>query len=230
MAMLPEHPIRTKITEYPILCGGPSYGYHTDFASFLQYNLWPRNTGSTVNTKPDGTLVVSVPAPTVEYFGFAETDLDLLTQSSVLCHNDLEPHNLSVEKISTEHGNEFKLVAILNWDQAGFVSFAFEVARKDSHLGFQNFNWNWYDLYRQLAGHHLFATPGYPIWSKLIRCLMAVSACRQAQEATNTDGKAQLLWLDKEDLTFCTLAEEGWVKMHSFLTFTSDDNSEIGCA
>ncbi|KAK1676893.1 hypothetical protein BDP55DRAFT_630978 [Colletotrichum godetiae] len=113
-------PFETKITEYPILCGGSSYGYHTDFASFLQNNLWPRNTGSAVNTKPDGTLVVSVPATTVEYFGFAETNLDLLTQSSVLCHNDLEPRNLVVEKISTERGEEFKLMAILNWDQAGF--------------------------------------------------------------------------------------------------------------
>ncbi|KAK7458376.1 hypothetical protein Landi51_01199 [Colletotrichum acutatum] len=222
-------PFETKNTELPILVGGPPYGYHHDFASLLRRNLCPRNADCAVNEKTDGTLIVSVHTPQEEYFGFAETDLDSLTQSSVLCHNDLEPHNLLVEKVSTECGDEYKLVAILNWDQAGFVPFAFEVSRKDLHLGLWNFNWSWYDMYRQLAGHQLFDTPGCPIWSKLIRCLMAVHSSSQSKivEECTSDGTAQMLWLEKEVLTFSTLAEEGWVKMHSFVTFPSTDDQDI---
>ncbi|KAJ0329246.1 hypothetical protein COL5a_004482 [Colletotrichum fioriniae] len=222
-------PFETKNTELPILVGGPPYGYHIDFASLLRRNLCPRNADCAVNGKTDGTLIVSVHAPEAEHFGFAETDLDLLTQSSVLCHNDLEPHNLLIEKVSTERGEEYKLVAILNWDQVGFVPFAFEVARKDLHLGLRNFNWSWYDMYRQLAGHQLFNIPGRPIWSKLIRCLMAVHSSSQAKitEISTSDGTAQMLWLEKEGLTFSTLAEEGWVKMHSFVKFPVDDDQDI---
>ncbi|KAI3530381.1 hypothetical protein CABS01_13185 [Colletotrichum abscissum] len=227
--LLRNTPFETKKTELSILVGGPPYGYHTDFASLMRRNLCPRNADCAVNGRTDGTLVVSVHAPEAEHFGFAETDLDLLTQSSVLCHNDLEPHNLLVKKVYTERGDEYRLVAILNWDQAGFVPFAFEVARKDLHLGLRNFNWSWYDMYRQLAGHQLFDTPGRPIWSKLIRCLMAVHSSSQAKitEISTSDGTAQMLWLENEGLTFSTLVEEGWVKLRSFVEFPSDDEQDI---
>ncbi|OHE94207.1 hypothetical protein CORC01_10545 [Colletotrichum orchidophilum] len=186
-------PFEIKDAENPISVGGPSYGYHSGIGSFLQDNLYPRDAESTVNTKPDGTVVVSVYAPKEESFGFPQTDLDVLTQSSIFCHNDLEPCNIL--------------------DEAGFVPFAFEVGRKDSHLGLQNVTWSWYDMYRQLAAHHLLDTPGHSIWSKLIRCLMSVAACHQDSEGSTTDGQAQRLWQEKEKITFSTLTEEGWVKM-----------------
>ncbi|GKT47763.1 uncharacterized protein ColSpa_07944 [Colletotrichum spaethianum] len=231
--LLQGTPFEATDVERPVLVGGPAYGYFHDVASFLMATMSPGNARYNINEKPDGALAIQLHPPQEVAFGFAQTDLDLLAHMLVLCHNDLEPRNILVRRAINSVGKAvYELVAIIDWEMAGFFPFAFEVGHKDTCLGLQNQSWTWYSLYRQIAGRVLSEThPGArPIWSKLIRAMVVTDISRKDSNRLNVGNLVQKLWHEREKTDRYQDFETGYTRKPDVEVagpFTVADNAEL---
>jgi hypothetical protein len=66
---------------------------------------------------------------------FTRAELNELKRHVVFCHNDLEPRNILVQRtFATETATvgQYELVAIIDWERAGFYPFAYEYGYKDT--------------------------------------------------------------------------------------------------
>lgn len=126
-------------TAQPPVIGCLDHGLHTsinDFFSAFLISLNDRVVTSTLTSTPDGITVssmnTSVHIPT--------TALLALTPHIVFCHGDLEPRNILIRS--------GKLVAIIDWEMAGFFPFGYEYVLKDTDLGWSNMWFGWYTLFK----------------------------------------------------------------------------------
>ena len=82
-------------------------------------------------------------------------ELESLQRQAVLCHNDLEPRNILVRPVDVtvdDNGSpsiqRYELAAIIDWEMAGFLPFAYEYVAKDAFLGCKNLSFSWYTLFK----------------------------------------------------------------------------------
>lgn len=225
-------PFERNATAPPTLVGGPAYGYFPDFGSFLMAMVSPGSAKYSVDHKPDGAVTIRTQSPEEADWGFAQTDLDLLTKTSGLCHNNLEPRNILVRQVKSDQGKAtYQFVSVIGWAAAGFLPLAFEIGFKDTCLGLQNQSWTWYRVYRACAETTLAKTfPGaHHICSKLIRAMVLTDLSRKDNNKLNVGNLVQKLWHEREK-TGDHVAETGYVKSSDAertTSFTAADNAEL---
>ncbi|GJC94836.1 hypothetical protein ColKHC_03662 [Colletotrichum higginsianum] len=219
-------------TASPTLVGGPAYGYFPDFESFLVSMVSPGSAKYSVDQKPDGAVIIRTQTPEAVELGFAQTDLDFLTQTSGLCHNNLEPRNILVRQVKSDQGKAtYQFVSVIGWAAAGFLPLAFEIGFKDTCLGLQNQSWTWYRVFRTCAEATLAKTfPGaHHICSKLIRAMVLTDLSRKDNNKLNVGNLVQKLWHEREK-TGDHVADTGYVKSFDaerIGSFTAADNAEL---
>ncbi|KAK2017591.1 hypothetical protein LZ32DRAFT_684630 [Colletotrichum eremochloae] len=231
--ILRETPFERPKTGGPVMIGGPAYGYFRDFSPFLMAAMSPGNARYSIDQKPDGAVAIRMKPPQDIGFGFAQTDLDLLSHMSVLCHNDLEPRNILVRKVVTgDDKTTYQPVSVIGWKSAGFFPFAFEVGHKDTCLGLQNQSWSWYSLYRRCAGRILSETApaARPIWSRLIRAMVFTDIARKETNKLNVGNLVQQLWHEREQTNAFVDAGTGYAKGAGTVgveSFNAADNEDL---
>ncbi|TQN66528.1 hypothetical protein CSHISOI_08919 [Colletotrichum shisoi] len=225
-------PLERNATAPPTLVGGPACGYFPDFGSLLIAMVSPGSAKYSVDRNPDGAVTIRTQSPEEANLGFSRTDLDLLTKTSGLCHNNLEPRNILVRQVKSDQGRAtYQFVSVIGWADAAFLPLAFEIGSKDTCLGLQNQSWTWYRVYRAYAGTVLAKTfPGaHRICLKLIRAMVLTDLSRKDSNKLNVGNLVQKLWHEREK-TGDHGAETGYVKSSDaerIGSFTAADNAVL---
>jgi hypothetical protein len=122
-----------------VLIGGPSVGYFQTIKEFLKgLQKTSRQVSPTSRLQEDNRGI------TIESFyqdiggvNLSPMDLTELQNHVVFCHNDLEPRNILVTRMTSSDNSriQYKLAAIIDWELSGFYPFAYEYACKDNAIG-----------------------------------------------------------------------------------------------
>jgi hypothetical protein len=135
----------------PLALGGPGIGYAKDVADLLRLIVITNNPAgeppsSTLHrNSQDNTL--SIVSPYSELGHVELSAEDLARPSIIFCHADLEPRNILVQPCSSPRS--YKVVAIVDWECAGFYPLGYEYIEKDDSLGWSNLSFTWYSLFKQ---------------------------------------------------------------------------------
>ncbi|KAJ5876004.1 uncharacterized protein N7529_001588 [Penicillium soppii] len=128
-----------------IAIGGLAHDFFPNVRQFLRGLLHPER------KKPrDWNLLETDSGITIQFaYGdigqvhLSHSDLDELQRNVVFCHNDLEPRNIPMRKLSS---GKHELAGVIDWERAGLFPFAYEFGYKDTVLGSSNLNFSWYTL------------------------------------------------------------------------------------
>jgi thiamine kinase-like enzyme len=143
---------------------------------------------------------------------FTTGDLNALGKHVVLCHQDLEPRNVLVRRKVTEdhHIREnYELVAIIDWEFAGFYPFAYEYGWKDTVLGSSNMSYSWYTLFKEMTADLI---PAEECHTKLIKALTIAHASKRRILQRNVGLLVQTKWIERERLELATDGRRGWTR------------------
>lgn len=126
------------ITEAAVPLGGPELGLFSNVSDLVR-DLVASQDGFeqvTITSTDDGGLKLETKFDDIPSVSMSEKDMFALQEAIVLCHNDLEPRNILVRAESP--AVHYKVVAIIDWELAGFSPFVFESFYKDLVLGNAN--------------------------------------------------------------------------------------------
>jgi thiamine kinase-like enzyme len=133
------------------------------------------------------------------------SELKFLQMNAVLCHNDVEPRNVLVRQLHSDRNvSEYKLVAIVDWEMAGFFPFAFESAWKDTVLGSSNLLYSWYSLYKQNTTRLVCQGSAN---EKLIEGVHIIVESKRSQTKRNVSDEFRRRWIERKKLK---LGWGGW--------------------
>ena len=209
--------------------GGPELGCFSDIAQFLGGVLRAsaRNPHCTISSSTDGVVVQSA-FNDVGRVELTNSDLDILRQSVVFCHGDLEPRNLLVKPAAgTGRAVTYELAAIIDWEMAGFFPFAYEYGIKDTYLGSSNLWFNWYSLFKSRTAHLL---PEGEAHTKMIEALRVITTSRQRNMTRNVGVRVQSRWIAREMLELSPDIRLGWVRKDEAADmgpYTKEDNEAL---
>jgi hypothetical protein len=194
--------------------GGPSLGYFPDIRHFLR-GVLQANSPKTpvcelVELDNSGVLLKS----TFGDMGSVELtsqDLDDLQRNVVFCHNDLEPRNILVSKISRpeDPNPRYELAAIIDWEMAGLYPFAYESGLKGCILGSSNLSFTWYSLFKQRTSHLL---PEAECHTKFVECLRLIFDSRKRTMSRNVGLRIQARWIAHYELERAAEVRLSWVR------------------
>ncbi|KAL2869740.1 uncharacterized protein BJX67DRAFT_378794 [Aspergillus lucknowensis] len=195
----------------------------------------------TITQDPGDTSVrFTTPFSDIGPVSLSQTAIDALQKSVVLCHNDLEPRNVLVQPVSrvADAGHDadtetqpasYEVVAIIDWEMAGFFPFAYEFFYKDLVLGSANLYYSWYRAFKERAARLLPSGAEAEGSEALFQALDLILRARGRVETRNVGMLMQRRWIEREKVVRGALWE-GWVrdsKAGSVKKFTEDDNEEL---
>ncbi|TDZ24060.1 hypothetical protein Cob_v003310 [Colletotrichum orbiculare MAFF 240422] len=207
-AFLTHNNVIPKGLEDAWVAGGTESGWHTDFKSFLMTALAPGQAKHELETRQDGSLVVTdtfykdrtlLPQQVV----FTPDNLEVLWNTCGLRHNNLEPCNILLRERPTDFGPGYEFVAIINWDAAGFFPLVYETAMMDIGLGLRSRNADWYEelreyadvMYQERWGGRNLALESH---EKLAEALWLVETSRKRSQGFHVGNRFQKKWLQRE--------------------------------
>ncbi|KAL0932141.1 uncharacterized protein CTRU02_213094 [Colletotrichum truncatum] len=231
-----ENPLTSQDTEDMPAVGNSHVGWFKHIKSFLLEILDPGKAKYGLAADDEGSVVLSTNfsangIPNPQNIEFTSDDLAILQHACVLCHNDIEPRNILVRLKCTDFGLGCELVAITNFDSAGFFPFAYETARKDTDLGKKNRHGDWYELYkdftRLLLREH--ADRNFlKIEEKLIKAVVLADRGQRRSQAFNVGNRVQEKWLEREGFKRSDNARVGFVKSDvATRVFTQADDDKL---
>lgn len=191
--------------------GNADIGFHRDFLSLLKSlvaNVGPKKGMCAVHDTNDGIIVVSQFADLgqVELSG---EDLATLSKQLVLCHNDLEPRNIFVRPIAEIGKPErYELLAIIDWEMAGFFPFAYEYTYKDAVLGTSNLSLSWYNLFKRKTAP---LVPKDQSTARFISAIDLIYASAERARQRNVGRRTRERWLAYHRLEKSLDVEKGWL-------------------
>jgi hypothetical protein len=217
----------------PLALGGPDIGYAKDVTDFLNLIINAPNVAGKI---PSSTLHRNSETNSVSiksaYDEFGQVDLsveDLTQQRIVFCHGDLEPRNILVRPSSLRHRVcSYQVVAIIDWETAGFFPLGYEYVAKDSFLGASNQSFTWYSLFKQESSLRVDAL------HKCRRFMQAVdiihgSNNKRLLDARNVGALVRERWLAREQLERLPGIPLGWMRKSDAIVprYTKADNEGL---
>lgn len=198
--------------------GGPATGYAKDIRDFLtqlveRHQLKQLPTSS-ITENPDGILIESSLSDLGKVF-LSNLELQSLHKDALLSHNDLEPRNILVRKLqgkSDNEGSQYELAAIIDWEMAGFLPFAFETAWKDYSLGNANLYYDWYLLFKEKTRCMI---PTGDVSEKFIRAVQLIVESKNRQWKRNVSAEFRRRWIQRQGLVLSDKATVGWKRQVS---------------
>jgi hypothetical protein len=143
---------------------------------------------------------------------FTRAELNELKRHVVFCHNDLEPRNILVQRTfatKTATVGQYELVAIIDWERAGFYPFAYEYGYKDTVLGTSNLSFSWYSLFKKRTRH---LVPQGECHTKLIKALRIISESKERTMSKNVGVRIKAKWVAREEIELTPNVRKGWVR------------------
>jgi hypothetical protein len=206
--------------------GGPSLGYFPNVKQFLGGLLQSSNQTSPACKLPDldgGIALESIYAD-VGRVELSHSDLDNLQQHAVFCHNDLEPRNILVRKVTStkETSEQYEVAALIDWEMAGFYPFAYEYGLKDTILGLSNLSFSWYALFKERTSHLL---PQEECHTKFVEALRIIDQSKKRRMTRNVGVRFQAKWIEREQVEISDF-RQGWVRKSgagALKAFSEDD-------
>ncbi|KAF9873053.1 hypothetical protein CkaCkLH20_09563 [Colletotrichum karsti] len=234
--ILAEHPLHSEGVDDIPMVGNSQVGWFKDMASFLMSKLAPGQAKYSISTTDDGSVVFSGTfgesrVPSRYEIQFTPENLAYLLDACALCHNDVEPRNIIIRPTQTDHGPGYELIAITNFDSAGFFPFAYETVMKDLLLGQRNRIGSWYDLYKEVTHHLLYVNPDLDnatSQEKLIKAVTLADIGQKQMQAFHVGNRVQMKWLEREGYHRGETAQEGFTRADDFdLVYTEIDDAEL---
>ncbi|KAF4853400.1 hypothetical protein CGCSCA4_v002231 [Colletotrichum siamense] len=234
--ILSENGLQTQEMEDIPAVGNSQVGWFSDMASFLTKRLSPGNARYELATSVDGSILLDgdfkKDSSMRHQVEFTPDNLALLTYSSAFCHNDLEPRNILMRPRQVDFGPGYELVAITNFDSAGFFPFAYETAIKDTLLGLQNRCASWYELYKDMTHRFLWVhenpTGNESSQEKLIRAIVLTDAARKNAQGFNVGNRVQEKWLEREMFVRGLNGQDGFVRPENVdKVFKPEDDARL---
>lgn len=196
-----------------VCVGNSSLGWFSDIKKLLQALAEKRGKWSPGCKVIESSELLSVASdfPDLGSIGFTVADLADLEDTAVFCHNDLEPRNIIVRRIKEEGfgHRRFELAAIIDWELAGFVPFAYELGFKDSSLGSSNQWYSWYFQFKRLSRPLL---PAGKAHDKFIRAMRIIDESRKRGMSRVVSVRVQIKWLERQRCIFSEDPRNGWAR------------------
>ncbi|KAH6624918.1 kinase-like domain-containing protein, partial [Chaetomium sp. MPI-SDFR-AT-0129] len=90
----------------------------------------------------------------------SDADMEQWPKEAVFCHNDLTPRNLILQSSEDPGGDiEYKLVAIIDWELAGFYPPSYQLSLQDTYLSGGNQHLSFYLLLKERMKDTVPASP-----------------------------------------------------------------------
>lgn len=206
--------------------GGPHTGYHATVKPLLEGLLRDENTCE-IKSIEGGMSIRSV-YQDIGSVELSQEDLQVLGESVVLCHNDLEPRNILVKQGDKPgHAPWYDLAAIIDWEMAGFYPFSYEFGLKDNLLGTSNLYLGWYSLFKERAAS---LVPEGEAHDKLIKALGIIYRSNEMVMKRNVGARVRAKWIERQRLTLSPDVRRGWVREEgadNAPTLTREDTSNL---
>lgn len=175
---------------------------------------------------------------------FTKVELDDFLDELVFSHNDLEPCNIIVRKISRNSDSftdgkkevsmndsensltlsdlvEYQLVGIIDWELSGFFPPCFEQAVKDCQLGPCDLRFDWYRLFRNKSSPRAITTTQ----KKLLLTLDMACQSFLSRRNKNFPLRRAQKWLKREQLVHVDV-QHGWARKSDTNGFVSRGKKE----
>lgn len=218
-------------TEIPI--GGRAVGHYPDVKHFLVGLLaggQPKSRGCEISDTTDGIVIQSA-FDDLGYVELNQADLDDLQKHTVLCHSDLEPRNILVKQTQPDDNGrtdtQYELVALIDWEMAGFYPFAYEYGLKDTLLGSSNLSLSWYSLFKERTA---FLLPTEECHSKLVKAIRIIAQSKDKRMTRNVGVRFKTKWIERERVKMSPVVRHGWVRedgVEGIRSFTKQDHAEL---
>ncbi len=194
-------------------CGGPRMGFATSSRELLGLLFTPSYRSvpaCTLTDLPCGGVRVTSVHDEEDAVDFCPADLDALQRSTVLCHGNLEPRNILVQRVGgSDASPQFTLAGIIGWERAAFVPFAVEYGKKDAGLGKENSDFAWYSLFKQRSARLL---PEEPVTDKLLAALWLYDVACDADLPFNVRLHLQERWMQFHGIEQSPEIRVGWAR------------------
>lgn len=193
--------------------GGPYHGTCANIKELLESIIHLQTPSNcSIWGLGDGITVMSRFLEDIPSVKFTRAELNELARHVVFCHNDLEPRNILVQRtFATETATvgQYELVAIIDWERAGFYPFAYEYGYKDTVLGTSNLSFSWYSLFKERTAHLL---PQGECHTKLIKALRIISESKERTMTRNVGVRIKAKWAAREEIELSPDVRKGWVR------------------
>jgi len=211
--------------------GGPNIGYAKDAADLLRL-IVNANTpagklpSSTLHRNPQDNTLSIVSA--YRELGHMELSAeDLARPSIIFCHADLEPRNILVQPCSPPRS--YKVVAIIDWEMAGFYPLGYEYIAKDSFLGSSNLSFPWYSLFKQ---EYLLRANNLHECGQFMQAVDIIlrSSEKALLDRQNVGALVREKWIAREQLERLAGNPLGWTRKATDTTvpkYTKEDNDKL---
>ncbi|OJI96966.1 hypothetical protein ASPVEDRAFT_873010 [Aspergillus versicolor CBS 583.65] len=207
--------------------GGPSLGFFSNLSDLVCGLVKAEDGFKQVTiTETDGNLAFECEYDDIPSVSIFKEDILSLKKDIVLCHNDLEPRNILVRQDNTDH---YKIVAIIDWEMAGFFPFTFESFYKDLVLGSSNLYFPWYRLFKDQTAR-LLPKPLPAAQEALLKTLDMVLQANARPPTRNVGRFVQRKWIAREQLVRSEDLSLGWVRSPEagdVGRFTKEDNEQL---
>ncbi|KAG2418698.1 hypothetical protein HFD88_001799 [Aspergillus terreus] len=217
------------ITEAAVPLGGPELGFFSNISDLVR-GLVASQDGFeqvTITSTDDGGLKFETKFDDIPSVSMSKKDMFALQEAIVLCHNDLEPRNILVR--AENPAVHYKVVAIIDWELAGFFPFVFESFYRDLALGNANLDFPWYRLFKDQTAQFIpKPLPGGQ--ESLLRALDMVLKARARASTRNVGRLIQRKWIEREQLVQSDEISLGWVRnaeVGEVGRFTKEDNQQL---
>ncbi|GES64577.1 hypothetical protein ATEIFO6365_0009006600 [Aspergillus terreus] len=191
--------------------GGPELGFFSNVSDLVR-GLVASQDGFeqvTLTSTDDGGLRFETQFDDIPSVSMSEKDMFALQEAIVLCHNDLEPRNILVR--AENLAVHYKVVAIIDWELAGFFPFVFESFYKDLALGNANLDFPWYRLFKDQTAQFI-PKPLPGVQESLLRALDMVLKARARASTRNVGKLIQRKWIEREQLVQSDEISLRWVR------------------
>ena len=197
--------------------GGPHLGYFTEGKAMIDSILEFRKiktTFCTVVADADGEGEGVTTKSVYEDLGslhITKANHQSWRNEAVFCHNDLNPRNIMVQKACSPSGTlEYQLVAIIDWEMAGFFPFAYELGLQNTYLGSVIWSYSMYMLFRKHARQSIsFNTPSQV---SLLQAMNLIFDSQQKCLSGNVGAAIRRKWYAREKLVKAPCVFDGWVR------------------
>jgi thiamine kinase-like enzyme len=209
-----------------ITIGDLQRGFSPNVKQFLSGLLQPEN-GKTPDWKlleTDKGIEIQSAHQDIGQIDFSHSELDVLQQNAVLCHNDLEPRNFLVRR---ESSGNYELTTIIDWEMVGLFPFAYEYGYKDTVLGSSNLSYSWYRLFKNQSSHLL---PQGECHTKFVKAPQIIDNSVRKSMVKNVGRLVQHKWLEREQVEESSDPRQGWVRKDGANPpegFSKDDQSKL---
>ena len=217
----------------PGILGGPHLGYFTEGKALLDGTLEYRKIKTqfcTIESDVDGdSLSVRSFHEALGSKQISRTEYQSWQSQAVFCHNDLHPGNIIVQQVHpTNWSQGYKLVAIIDWEIAGFFPFAYELSLQDTLLGTGNMFYSWYKLFTKHAQKQLSFDKASQ--ASLLQAMNLIFDSQQKCLVRNIPACIRRKWLGREKLVRATNIFDGWERRSDageVPQFTAEDNQKL---